>query len=279
MPHSNEKQIASQFEIAAGGPATNASITFRSLGNTASLLSVIGCHPLAGLIKNDLIEQQVKLVDLLETRIETPPLSSILVTQSTGERAVISRNAVNIQAAITNLDLEYIQRTVLENAKVILVDGHQIEVSEKILQIASQNKVLAILDGGSWKPGLDKLLPLINYAICSADFFPPNCSTPAETVHFLKKTLGSFNRERDIPTGIAITNGEQPIQYSYKEQSGRISVPSVRVIDSLGAGDIFHGAFCHFILQTSFIDAIQQAAIIASQSCRSFGTRQWLNSA
>jgi sugar/nucleoside kinase (ribokinase family) len=44
----------------------------------------------------------------------------------------------------------------------------------------------------------------------------------------------------------------------------------------MGAGDIFHGAFCHYILQESFPDAIASAAKIASHSCQFFGTRRWM---
>jgi sugar/nucleoside kinase (ribokinase family) len=44
----------------------------------------------------------------------------------------------------------------------------------------------------------------------------------------------------------------------------------------MGAGDIFHGAFCHYILQESFPDAIASAAKIAAHSCQFFGTRRWM---
>ena len=278
VPHSNEKQVTSQFEMAAGGPATNAAVTFRSFGNTASLLSAVGHHSLSEPIKSDLVEQRVELIDLLEDRVEPPPLSSILVTQSTGERAVISRNAVNLQATITDLNLENLQKTVLENAKIVLIDGHQIEVSHRILQIASHLKIPAVLDGGSWKPGLEKLLHWIDYVICSANFFPPSCSTPAEVFQFLKQTVGNSNQEKDIPIGIAMTYGEKPVRYFYDGQSGNIIVPSIQTVDSLGSGDVFHGAFCNFVLQTTFVDALQKATLVASESCRSFGTREWLKS-
>ena len=60
-------------------------------------------------------------------------------------------------------------------------------------------------------------------------------------------------------------------------QMGSIDVPTVKIIDSLGAGDIFHGAFCHFILFKSFVEALTQASLIAAASCQAFGTRRWMN--
>ncbi|MCS6815432.1 MAG: PfkB family carbohydrate kinase, partial [Cyanobacteria bacterium] len=75
---------------------------------------------------------------------------------------------------------------------------------------------------------------------------------------------------------IAITNGADPIQFYTNALAGTIPVPVVAVVDTLGAGDIFHGAFCHYILSADFTTALQKAATIASSTCTSFGTRQWL---
>ena len=55
-----------------------------------------------------------------------------------------------------------------------------------------------------------------------------------------------------------------------------IAVPNVETVDTLGAGDIFHGAFCHFILSNSYRRSLEAAAKVASESCRYFGTRQWI---
>ena len=75
---------------------------------------------------------------------------------------------------------------------------------------------------------------------------------------------------------IAITNGEKPIQYISQGTNGWVEVAQINPVDTLGAGDIFHGAFCHYILEESFIDAIALAAKIASHSCQFFGTRRWM---
>jgi sugar/nucleoside kinase (ribokinase family) len=47
----------------------------------------------------------------------------------------------------------------------------------------------------------------------------------------------------------------------------------IKAVDTLGAGDIFHGAFCHYILQQDFPTALSNAAKVAARSCESFGTR------
>jgi sugar/nucleoside kinase (ribokinase family) len=51
----------------------------------------------------------------------------------------------------------------------------------------------------------------------------------------------------------------------------------IKPVDTLGAGDIFHGAFCHYILQNDFPVSLERAAEIASLSCTSLGTRAWID--
>jgi sugar/nucleoside kinase (ribokinase family) len=261
--HTNEKQVATEFAIAAGGPATNAAITFRHLGNAALLWSGIGQHSVTGLIRADLDVQQVKSHDLLPERTDAPPLSSITVTRQNGDRAVVCRNALNWQAA-----LEQIPSDCLEGIDVVLVDGHQIEVSAEIARAAQQEGIPVVLDGGSWKLGLEKVLPFADYAICSADFLPPGCTTQAEVVQFLLAAIAQPN--------IAITRGDESIQYVCGEQKGEVAVSPTTPVDTLGAGDAFHGAFCHWILQAQFVEALQGAGAIASLACQEFGTRSWL---
>ena len=76
---------------------------------------------------------------------------------------------------------------------------------------------------------------------------------------------------------IAITHGEGVIEVLSEGVKSAIAVPKTQVIDTLGAGDIFHGAFCHFILQSDFSSALTEAAKIAAYSCQFFGTREWMS--
>ena len=56
-----------------------------------------------------------------------------------------------------------------------------------------------------------------------------------------------------------------------------MKVPTVETVDTTGAGDIFHGAFCYFAASGSgFVGALAEAANIAAESCRFHGTREWM---
>ncbi len=264
FPHSNEKIVAIDETIAAGGPATNAAITFGYFGNQATLLSVIGNHPISQLICAELDDYSINVFDLNPYRTNPPPSSSIIVNQTTGERAVISINATKSQAKINNK----LFWEILQGIDVILLDGHQISTSVMIAKEAQRLKIPVVLDGGSWKPGLEKVLAYVNYAICSENFYPPNCLNSLDVYNYL--------RQLNIPY-IAITKGEKPLQYWTEQEAGTIEVLKVKSVDTLGAGDIFHGAFCHFILVHNFQDALVKSAQVASVACQYFGTRQWMS--
>ena len=262
-PSNNQKIVASDYVVAAGGPSTNAAVTFSHLGNQAKLLGVVGAHPMTQLIRADLGTYGVVIADLDPNQSQPPPVSSIIVTQETGERAVVSINAVNSIAS-----RERIPTDILQGVDIVLIDGHQMEVGVAIAKLAKALNISVVLDGGSWKPGFERILPFVDYAICSANFYPPSCNSAAEVFAYLSAV--------GIPH-TAITHGENPIQCFTRGKTSALEVPQINAVDTVGAGDIFHGAFCHHILQESFTDALASAARIASHSCQFFGTRRWMH--
>jgi sugar/nucleoside kinase (ribokinase family) len=225
-------------------------------------MGVVGTHPITHLIKSDLESHGVAIADLNPSSTQPPPVSSIIVTKATGDRAVISLNATKMQISSNQLAAE-----LDSGVDLVLIDGHQMTVGYAIAQLAKDNNIPIVIDGGSWKPGFEKILPLVDYAICSANFYPPGCSTSEDVIAYLAA--------RGIPH-IAITQGEKPIQYLSLGKSGQMLVPQINAVDTMGAGDVFHGAFCHYILQQNFTDALAAATKIASDSCQFFGTRRWM---
>jgi len=270
LPTQNQKIVALDYTVAAGGPATNAAVTFAYLGDRPTLLSIFGTHPINQLVLADLEACGVAIADLNPQQTEPLPTSSIIVTQGTGERAVVSLNAVRSQASLEQMKQALGDRIfpdTLSGVDIVLIDGHQMEVGREIAQQARAAPIPVVIDGGSWKPGFEQVLPLANYVICSSNFHPPSCSTAKEVLAYLTH-LG-------IPH-IAITQGGEPIQAFSKGTASSIPVPQIRPMDTLGAGDIFHGAFCHYILRYGFEQAIAASAKIAAKACESFGTRIWM---
>jgi len=263
VPSENEKSVAQWQEVLCGGPAANAAITYGFLGGTATLMSAVGTHPLCSVIRHDLERFQVSLHDFAPSSREVPPVSAVLVSQSTGARTVVSGHATRTPAPA-----EAVNVGILNSAALLLVDGHQIACSIRAAAQARALGIPVVLDGGSWKDGTDELLPLVQYAICSEHFAPPGNASASDAIAYL------LDRG---PEAVAITRGPGPITWATRGDKGEIAPPRVVAVDTTGAGDIFHGAFCYqLVLGNPFPGALAFAAKVASYSCRFPGTRSWM---
>jgi sugar/nucleoside kinase (ribokinase family) len=264
FPKPNSKNVATRQDVFAGGPATNAAITFARLGGDGTLITVVGTHPLAAIIKHELAEFGVVLVDLLPETDAIPSLSSSLVTEGSGERMVVSANATRLPTPPG-----FSEPSRIDGASVVLVDGHHMATCRSAAEYARSQGIRVVLDGGSWKDGMAELLASVDVAICSQNFTPPGCADESGVIDYLR---------RQGIAEVAITNGGKAIRYASPIGSGEIPVPQVKAVDTLGAGDIFHGAFCHRYVENGFgfRGALEFASGIASRSCQYFGTRAWM---
>ncbi|MEN8261577.1 MAG: PfkB family carbohydrate kinase, partial [Pseudomonadota bacterium] len=257
--------VASDQLLAAGGPASNAAITFSFLGGDSVLYSAIGNHPVNQIAIQDLSTHGVTISDLTPDGTSPISFSSVMVKGGTGERSVVSMNALKAQAVFQGDPDE------LNSADLVLVDGHQMQPSIQACTAAKRAGIPSVMDCGSWKPGTEELLPFIEYAICSQRFLPPGCESSDEVFRYLRKA-GTRHA--------AISRGGDSILYELDGESGVLAVENAIVpVDTLGAGDILHGAFCYFILKNKddFPVALKRASEVATFSCRFFGTRGWMN--
>ncbi|MFK0154428.1 PfkB family carbohydrate kinase [Streptomyces sp. NPDC090493] len=268
VPDPDEKLTVRGQVVAAGGPATGAAVAFAHLGGRPRLLTGLGSHPLALGVRADLDALGVRLTDLAADRVQPPAVSSILVTESTGERAVASANATGhrLRAPAGLAEL-------LESCDIAEFDGHHMDLAVEVAHAARAAGRPTLLDGGSWKDGTERLLASTDVAVCSADFHPPGAVTPAETLEFL--------RDHGV-TWAAVTAGGAPIVWAGPGGGGLVGVPETRVVDTLGAGDVLHGVLAHHLSGpgpvdgSAFAEALARAAAVASRACASFGTRAWL---
>ncbi|MFB8001532.1 PfkB family carbohydrate kinase [Nocardia sp. NPDC056000] len=264
-PHEDSKTVAVDQFLGAGGPAANAAVAYALLsGESPELVTGLGTHPLADVARNDLVEHGVTVIDATPGSRHQPPVSSILVARKAQSRTIVSLDASRISASFDNR-----LAAGVATAKVVLVDGHYPELALGIAREANRAGVPVILDAGRWKESHLSILPLVDAAIVSSAFEPPDLHTDAASD--IAEYVRSFG-----PKQVAITCGADPIRYFRGAHSAEIAVHNAGAIDTLGAGDIFHGAYCYYSAQGyDFAEALECAAKIATLSCQYFGTRQW----
>lgn len=264
-PAVNQKITSTAQFVAAGGPAANAAVTFAALGGRAILVTALGDDPVADLIRADLAAYGVRVVDAATGTSRAVPVSSVAVVESTGDRSVVSLDAVTSDASppagLGDL---------VAQAEVVLVDGHHPLMAIAAAEFAAARGVTLVVDAGRWKPVMGELVGYATDMVCSDDFRMPGADDPASTAAALVRS--------GVRT-VVTTHGGDPVQWWSAGECGSVPVEPVVVVDTLGAGDVFHGAYSYFSTQSGrgVAERIDRSARVAALRCSVIGPRAWLN--
>lgn len=271
LPGPDEKLVASDGWVAFGGPAANAAATSAALGVPTRLVTALGTGPVADLARAGLAAAGVEVVDLAPEVADLLPVSSVLV--SGGARAVVSRNAVrapDLAEAVAAADAG-------AAGDVLLVDGHHLGAAVVLATRARAAGVHVLADGGSWKPGLERLLAQVDIAVLSGDLVLPSGARPRSggEVDVLLTAVAGFG-----PRVVARSAGPAPVRVllgpgDVRELTPEV-VPAEQVVDTLGAGDVLHGAMAAALAGGAGpLDALAAGVRTATASVRHRGALGW----
>ena len=256
-PRPNTKNVVAESGLLAGGPSANAAVTFAALGGEARLVTAIGSHPMGTLIRADLEEHGVEVEDRIPKHSGRPAIASVMVSPN-GDRLAASTAAHGLPQPGAELEFG--------SPEVLLIDGHLPELQQHAAVRARAAGVPVVVDCGSWKPAFELLLPLVDVAICGESFLPPGAQGPGEVFAYLR---GAGVKRR------VITRGERSILVDGEDA---VPVAPVQAVDTLGAGDVFHGAFCFYLAEGrgGFREQLAASSDVAGAACEGFGTREWI---
>jgi sugar/nucleoside kinase (ribokinase family) len=264
-PAVNQKITSTAQFVAAGGPAANAAVTFAGLGGDAILVTALGDDPITELIRADLAAYGVSVVDAAAGTTRAVPVSAVSVVESTGDRSVVSLDAVNSDASPPG-DLA----DLVADADVVLVDGHHPLMARAAVRHAAARDTTLVVDAGRWKPVMSDIVPYATDMVCSNDFRVPGADDPESTAAALVRS--------GVRT-VVTTHGGDPVEWWSDGESGSVPVEPVVVVDTLGAGDAFHGAYSYFStqLESSVAERIARSVRVAALRCSVVGPRAWLS--
>jgi sugar/nucleoside kinase (ribokinase family) len=263
-PAPNQKITAAAQSVGVGGPAANAALTFAALGGEATLVTVLGASPVADVIHRELAAHGVRVLDAQPGSGDEPPVSVAAVQISSGERSVVSIDAVSTPAPVPAGLNE-----VMAGADVLLVDGHYPQLGIAAAKKAAAQGIQVVVDAGRWKPAMPDLIRSATDMVCSNDFQLPG---RADTIPALAEA-GT--------TRVVVTRGPEPVLWWENGRSGSVSVPPVPVADTLGAGDAFHGAYAFYAAaeagrRLDLAGRIALAIGVATTRIGVLGPRAWL---
>ena len=272
--HRNQKVTATWQGICEGGPAANAAVVASTLGADVTLFTALGVSPAAQIARADLESHGIRIVDFADGGFELG-VSAILVDEATSERSVVSLDGgLHDVAAPADFDLS--AYGALPDA--VLIDGHHPNLarafSDAITEIPKPGKPLLVLDGGRWKEVFYHLISDADVAALSSEFQIPG-PYRSPNLRFNDSPLAHL---RDYGTAaVVVTNGAEPVIWEDETGHGAVDVPQVTAVDTLGAGDAWHGALTYYLaIGQPLPTAIAQANDVAALKVQYLGNREWL---
>lgn len=283
LPGPDEKVVARSLDATFGGPAANAAATAVALGVPARLVAAVGTGPVADAVRADVVAAGVALVDAVPARRRDavqPALSTVLVTAGSGERAVVSTNATTLGDLARGRDADDVDALLgpVGPGDVLLLDGHLAPLALAVARRAREAGCVVVLDGGSWKPDAPELLALCDAVVLSADFRVPGVPVDDDDPSGRGSDALLADVARRGPRFVARTRGARPVEVLHDGRRSQATVPSPRrVVDTLGAGDVVHGAFAAALCAGEpFAAALARAVVVATRSVEHPGARGWI---
>ena len=261
FPRPDDKIKALENNIVPGGSALNAAVVFAFLGGRSTLATSLGTQRITrNFLTEDLDAFRVHVEDVCDDPAYRIPISTVVSTRSLGTRMIVNDagddcSRPKVRSRLFDGDFHLIQLDQYERHFVA-------EHADAIRAFDGD----VILDGGGWKEWSPDFLRLSDIPVVSEVFCPAG---PAG--------FAAMCDEFEISRW-AMTCGESGIAWRDGDSQGIIPPIHVQVVDTLGAGDIFHGAFCYEFSRTGkFVAALESANAVAARSCESVGTRSWMN--
>jgi sulfofructose kinase len=238
---------------------------FSHLGGSAAFLGVMGDEAEGEMIRRDLESWQINTTFLLSRPKKRSACAYIWVEQSNGNRTV----ALDPGGA-DPLKSEELPTDLIRSTPLLLIDGRDTDTCLAAARLCHEGGGQVILDAGSPRTRIEELLTVTDHAVVSGDFI--------EGTFPGLKLEEILSRLQDMgPAEVVITCGEKGGFW----RSGGISAPypafPIKVVDTTGAGDVFHGAYLFGLFKGWGMEQrCRFAAGAAALACRGLGGRSTL---
>lgn len=262
MPRQAEKYRANDSSMIGGGCAASAAVAVARLGGTARLAARLGNDRMGEMIRADLEADNVDCELVRGFDGVRSSYGSVLVDKA-GERQIVS-----FRDPILPVDAEWLEAAIGDNFDAALADTRW---PKGALAVLSQAKRQA-------KPGVVDAEAPVHTSI--------DALKVASHIAFSAQGLRDYSGMEELEAGlrkasseleawVCFTDGPNGVTYLDNGEIRTIKAPSVKVVDTLGAGDAWHGAFALALGEgQGEAEAIGFANTVASIKCTRFGGRR-----
>ncbi|SDB59015.1 PfkB family carbohydrate kinase [Bauldia litoralis] len=262
FPTEPTKVFAREFHQIGGGPASNAAATIAKLGGKATYWGRVGDDAIGARLIEELSEYEVDVGTVRRVPDRRTGVSAVVVDER-GERMIFAFADRELDT-----DPSWLPDEIPDGVDVVLCDVRWPAASEKVMRKARARGLQVVLDADLTTD--DAIARLIGYSTHAV------FSSPA-----LERLTGTRNIEAGLRAAqertegaVSVTLGAKGFAWIEGSDIRKIDSYSVPVVDTLAAGDVFHGAFALGIAEGMTIErAGRFAAAAAGLKCTRWGGR------
>jgi len=257
-PEADEKMHAEALQYSGGGPSANAAVTVARLGGKAGWCGYLGHDTFGELHLQELIREGVDTSGVV--RGKTPSPVSTILAKADGCRSVVNHKAQTPWLKPDAIDFSTM------DFHVLLIDGHEPELSLPLVEQARAKATPVVLDAGSLREGTAQLAHRVDYLVASSRFALDfsNTDNPQQ----------ALKRLAEISPNVVITLGNRGLLWARDGSQGQLDALPVEAVDSTGAGDAFHGAFAYGLAcKMEWQDLLHYASTVGALTCTALGAR------
>jgi sugar/nucleoside kinase (ribokinase family) len=261
FPTPGAKVHGSDFVITGGGCAANSAGAVIRLGGHAVFAGPIGGEDdaVSQRIIEDLIAEGIDCAGVVRNAGATASVSLILI-DAAGEKAIATRRGSGL-SHVRPRDPD----ALVADADAVLVDNRFPEFATAVCHAAKTRDVPIVIDLDLATTVDDALLKLGSHVIASSEA--------------LRGTTGQADLGKGLAllaqhlTGfLAVTDGEHGVFWREGDALRHMPAFKVPVVDTLGAGDVFHAGFALRLAETGDVaEAMRFGSAAAALKCTRFG--------
>ncbi|WP_112323112.1 PfkB family carbohydrate kinase [Oceanibium sediminis] len=255
FPDSAEKYQATDARIVGGGCAGNAAVAIARLGGQAVLAARAGQDLIGDMTRADLTREGVDAA-LWETSANGRSAFSSILVDPSGERQIVAFRGAGLPRRLGRP---------LVRADAVLTDTRWPEAAAQVLCHARELGVPGVLDGEA--PVDPELLALATHVAFSAQGLRDFAGTD-DKVAALKRVAPQTD------AWVCVTDGPNGVTWLENGTVCHAAAPEITPVDTLGAGDVWHGAFTLALAEgTPLPEAVIFATAAATLKCLTPGGR------
>jgi sulfofructose kinase len=260
-PPEDTKCEVSQWHISGGGPVPTALVALSRFGMSTRFMGKIGSDEAGKIIKDGLIKEKINITYLIEQEGAHSQIAFIVVNKNNGKRTIFWSKTTAQPFKKDDLSVSF-----LDKINFLHLDGYEIELSVEAAYRARQQSIPVMLDAGRMRDDLYNLIPLCDYVVCSEQFSYVFGRNDHETT--LSELLKMGVKTATVTLGV-----QGSLTASNREKFSHLAYP-VDVVDTTGAGDIFHAGYIYGLLKNwSLKETVSFASAVSALNCRQIGGR------